>query len=595
MSVSIAIATKRTIESTILKWSIQNFGVNSMLINRISIRHFLLLSAIIVLTLAAVTYLLTRNNLDRLNEHNEVVGAYHQGEVGLYQIIRGLNQAFLTDGSVYSSRIITDGINRFDSALIKLRGLDNRNNSQYSENLLDSTHVLWQPIKQLLGPFLLETKVDSRNIGQLRNYGILNDKLNAIINVFSDAAINVKFKHKREEKSLSHTIVLSISIQVAGTIFFVIFFYYLLARPINKLHKTVRSIVENKGLISEIDIKENTTLLKEYGVDESRENRNEIMSLAVAFKNMSNAIIDDHKKRKKMEMMLRKEKEGMERMAESLKKARDQLLQSEKMASIGQLAAGVAHEINNPIGFVGSNIGTLNKYMEDIGKLLNVYAQVEGQLQNETLSVSIQNMKHEIDFDYIQEDLKGLLEESTDGILRVKKIVQDLKDFSHVDETEWCYADLHQGIDSTLNIVNNEIKYKAEVVKEYGDLPQVECNSSQLNQVFMNFLVNAAHAIEKRGTITIRTGKKDDKLVWVSFSDTGSGIEKEHLKKIFDPFFTTKPIGTGTGLGLSLSYGIIKSHDGWIDVDSELGQGTTFTIWLPVQHTKQALTLDGVA
>jgi len=566
-----------------------------MLINRISIRFFLLLSAIVVLTLVTVTYFLSRNNLDRLNQHNEVVNAYHQGEMGLYQVMRGLNQAFLTEGSAYSTKIIRDGVISFDGALITLRAMDDRNNLKYSEAFLDSVHASWQSIKQLLVPFQVETKVDVENFKQLRDYVELNKQLGAIISVFSEAATNVEFKHKREEKLLSNTIVLSISIQVAGTIFFIIFFYYLLARPINKLHKTVCSIVENKGNISEVDIQENTALLKEYGVDESRENRNEIMSLAVAFKNMSNAIIDNHKKREEMEMVLRKEKEEMELMAENLKAAKGQLLQSEKMASIGQLAAGVAHEINNPIGFVGSNISTLNKYMEDIGKLLEVYAQVEDQLENKTLSASILNMKHDMDFDYIQEDLKGLLEESTDGILRVKKIVQDLKDFSHVDETEWSYADLHQGIDSTLNIVNNEIKYKAEVVKEYGDLSQVVCNSSQLNQVFMNFLVNAAHAIEKRGTITIRTGKKDDELVWVSISDTGSGIEKEHLKRIFDPFFTTKPIGTGTGLGLSLSYGIIKSHNGWIDVDSELGRGTTFTVWLPVQHIEQALNQDGAA
>jgi len=566
-----------------------------MLINRISIRFFLLLSAIIVLTLVTVTYFLSRNNLDRLNQHNEEVNVYHQGEMGLYQVMRGLNQAFLTEGSVYSTKIIRDGVNSFDGAFITLRAMDDRSASKYSEDLLDSVHASWQSIKQLLVPFQIEEKVDVENFKQLRDYVELNKQLGAIISVFSKAATNVEFKHKREEKLLSNTIVLSISIQVAGTIFFIIFFYYLLARPINKLHKTVCSIVENKGNISEVDIQENTALLKEYGVDESRENRNEIMSLAVAFKNMSNAIIDNNKKREEMEMVLRKEKEEMELMAENLKAAKGQLLQSEKMASIGQLAAGVAHEINNPIGFVGSNISTLNKYMEDIGKLLEVYAQVEDQLENKTLSASILNMKHDMDFDYIQEDLKGLLEESTDGILRVKKIVQDLKDFSHVDETEWSYADLHQGIDSTLNIVNNEIKYKAEVVKEYGDLPQVVCNSSQLNQVFMNFLVNAAHAIEKRGTITIRTGKKDDELVWVSISDTGSGIEKEHLKRIFDPFFTTKPIGTGTGLGLSLSYGIIKSHNGWIDVDSELGRGTTFTVWLPVQHIEQALNQDGAA
>jgi signal transduction histidine kinase len=176
------------------------------------------------------------------------------------------------------------------------------------------------------------------------------------------------------------------------------------------------------------------------------------------------------------------------------------------------------------------------------------------------------------------------MDESKDGITRVKNIVQNLKDFSHVDASdEWHYADLHSGINSTLNIVNNEIKYKANVVKEYGAIPEVECLLSQLNQVFMNLLVNAAHAIEERGTITIRTGQKGDE-VWVEVTDTGKGIAPEHLKKIFDPFFTTKPIGKGTGLGLSLSYGIVQKHHGRIEVQSEIGKGTIFRVWLPIKQ-----------
>ena len=181
------------------------------------------------------------------------------------------------------------------------------------------------------------------------------------------------------------------------------------------------------------------------------------------------------------------------------------------------------------------------------------------------------------------------MSESKDGITWVKQIVQNLKDFSHVDTSdEWHFADLRNGLDSTLSIVNNEIKYKANVVKEYGDIPEVECLPSQLNQVFMNLLVNAAHAIEERGTITIHTGTirtgQQGEEVWVEVADTGKGIAPEHLKKIFDPFFTTKPIGKGTGLGLSLSYGIIQKHHGRIEVQSEIGKGTTFRVWLPVKQ-----------
>ena len=191
-------------------------------------------------------------------------------------------------------------------------------------------------------------------------------------------------------------------------------------------------------------------------------------------------------------------------------------------------------------------------------------------------------MKQEAEWDYLKQDIFDLLKESTDGIERVKRIVQDLKDFSHVDEAEWQWVDLHKGIDSTLNVVHNEIKYNAEVIKEYGDIPQVECLAHQLNQVFMNILVNASHAIgpEGHGRITIRTGAQDD-MVWIEIADNGKGIAPENVKRIFDPFFTTKPIGKGTGLGLSLSYGIIDKHHGKIEVESEVGKGTTFRIWLP--------------
>lgn len=267
-----------------------------------------------------------------------------------------------------------------------------------------------------------------------------------------------------------------------------------------------------------------------------------------------------------------------------LQSSHEQLLQSEKLASIGQLAAGVAHEINNPVGYVYSNLGTLQKYIDNLFQMLESYEQLEALVGvDEAVLKDLQQLKQELDLDYLKKDVRDLVSESREGIARVKGIVQDLKDFSHVDEAEWQWADLHRGLDSTLNIVNNEIKYKAEVVREYGELPEVECLASQLNQVFMNLLVNAAHAIEERGMITLRTGHDNDK-VWVAVSDTGSGITPENLKNIFDPFFTTKDVGTGTGLGLSLSYGIVQKHGGHIEVDSEVGKGTTFTIHLPVKQ-----------
>lgn len=267
-----------------------------------------------------------------------------------------------------------------------------------------------------------------------------------------------------------------------------------------------------------------------------------------------------------------------------LEETQNQLLQAERMASIGQLAAGVAHEINNPIGYVYSNLGTLEKYVQDVFSMLEEYEQAEGAIVDDATQTQLQMARMKLDITFLKEDLRALMSESREGITRVKNIVQDLKDFSHVDAAdEWYAADLHRGLDSTLNIVNNEIKYKAEVVKEYGDIGVVECLPSQLNQVFMNLLVNAAHAIEERGTITVRTGKQADE-VWVEIADTGKGIADDDRKRIFDPFYTTKPIGHGTGLGLSLSYSIVQKHHGWIEVQSEPGKGSRFRVWLPLRQ-----------
>jgi signal transduction histidine kinase len=274
--------------------------------------------------------------------------------------------------------------------------------------------------------------------------------------------------------------------------------------------------------------------------------------------------------------------EELKRINARLSDAQAKLMQSEKLASIGQLAAGVAHEINNPIGFIFSNFGTLEKYLNDLFRMLAAYEEAEKALSGTPTGEALKALREDIELDYLKEDIPSLMTESKDGITRVRNIVQNLKDFSRVDSTqEWVTADLHHGLDSTLNIVNNEIKYKADVVKAYGNLPDVECLPSELNQVFMNLLVNAAHAIQKeRGTITIRTGTEGER-VWIDIEDNGCGIAKENLGRIFDPFFTTKPVGKGTGLGLSLSYGIIKKHAGQIEVFSEVGMGTRFHVVLP--------------
>ena len=262
-----------------------------------------------------------------------------------------------------------------------------------------------------------------------------------------------------------------------------------------------------------------------------------------------------------------------------LEEAQSQLLQSEKMASIGQLAAGVAHEINNPVGFIKSNLGTLQRYTTDLVRMIQAYAAREAELAPATRE-TVATLRQALDLDFLLEDLQSLLAETTDGVQRVQDIVRDLKSFSHVNSAEQSWANLEPGLDSTLNIVWNELKYKAQVVKAYAGLPDILCTPAQLNQVFMNLLVNAAQAIERQGEIQIRTGYSDSE-VWVEIADNGRGISPEHMNRLFEPFFTTKPVGKGTGLGLSLSYGIVKKHRGRIEVNSQPGEGTCFRVVLP--------------
>ncbi len=281
--------------------------------------------------------------------------------------------------------------------------------------------------------------------------------------------------------------------------------------------------------------------------------------------------------------------------AREIKETQARLMQQEKMASIGHLAAGVAHEINNPMGFVSSNLNTLNDYEKDIKSLIEQYrsflAELNGVVGSEegrkTIAKGLEQVtkfEQEIDIDYILKDFPNIIAESLEGAGRIKKIVMDLKNFAHPGEDELQFSNINKNFDSTLNVVWNELKYKATVTKEYGNLPLVKCYPQQINQVFMNILVNAAQAIETKGVIKIRT-RADNGYVEIIISDTGIGIPEEDLSKIFDPFYTTKEVGQGTGLGLNIAYNIIKKHNGIIDVKSDVGRGTTFLIRLPVQVT----------
>ena len=268
-----------------------------------------------------------------------------------------------------------------------------------------------------------------------------------------------------------------------------------------------------------------------------------------------------------------------------LKNAQEQAVQSEKLASIGQLAAGVAHEINNPIGYVNSNLGTLQGYLSKLLGAIDAYAAITRKGDPSTMAQG-EEIQRRSDIEFLAADAPQLIKESREGIDRVCKIVRDLKDFSRRDRSEaWVCADVHQCLESTLNIVSNQLKYKAQVVKTFGDLPQIECLPSELNQVFLNILMNAGQAIKEHGVITVSTGCVGDR-VWIAVGDDGEGIPQDVLPRIFDPFFTTKPVGTGTGLGLAISYGIVTKHHGTIEVTSVPEQGTLMRVDLPVRQPR---------
>ena len=321
------------------------------------------------------------------------------------------------------------------------------------------------------------------------------------------------------------------------------------------------------------------------------------------YRAMRDRAIEEVKKRKQAEEQLKKYNVNLEKIVEkrtselknaldNLQKTQSQLVQSEKMSSIGQLAAGVAHEINNPTGYISSNLNTLAEYVKDAGFLIAKYRALISELKEVATTEEVQiliseksnhiaGLEEEMDVDFVLDDGQNLIKECQEGADRIKKIVIDLKNFAHPGDQELKYTDLNQNIESTLNIVWNELKYKATVIKDYGKLPIVKCYPQQLNQVFMNIFVNAVQAIKKRGEIRIST-RADNGSVKVIISDTGVGIPKENISKIFDPFFTTKKVGKGTGLGMNIAYNIIKKHKGTIDVESEVGKGTTFIIKIPV-------------
>ncbi len=279
---------------------------------------------------------------------------------------------------------------------------------------------------------------------------------------------------------------------------------------------------------------------------------------------------------------------------EELRATQARIIQQEKMASIGQLAAGVAHEINNPMGFISSNLATLAKYTRRLIDFIEVQGEaLESAPLDEGARDALGELRRREKIDFICADIRELLTESAEGAERVKKIVQDLKTFSRKDEERMTVADLNETILSTLNMVRNEIKYKAALHTDFAPLPPVYCHPQQLSQVVMNLLVNAAQAIESDGEIRVRTAQVGP-WVEIRVQDDGRGIAPHDQPRIFEPFFTTKEVGKGTGLGLSVSYDIVKKHDGELTFESAPGEGTTFTVRIPLRRAEDLCDPSGL-
>lgn len=316
------------------------------------------------------------------------------------------------------------------------------------------------------------------------------------------------------------------------------------------------------------------------------ENDDEIGQLAMSVNNMASELEQsykdlEHKVLERTKELQHKNNE-VELAYKDLKIAQVKLIHSEKMSSLGQLVAGVAHELNNPINFIYGNLEHLKSYINDMKNIITKYEACEDSLKEQEKQ-EIDELKEGIDYQYLLGDLNDLLESCKEGAERTRQIVLDLRNFSRLDEANLKEVNLHEGLDSTLNILQNKYKGRIEVIRNYDyDIPSITCFAGQLNQVFMNLLANAAQAIKGKGEVKISTSQDDDHVI-ISISDSGCGIPPENLSKIFDPFFTTKDVGEGTGLGLSVSYGIIEKHNGTISVESKVEEGTTFKIRLPIK------------
>ncbi len=459
------------------------------------------------------------------------------------------------------------------------------------------------PDKQLLSsagqaqridqPFVADTSVESTNDGIFDVYSEIREQNEVYGRIELGLAVDSITQAMNRVKNWTVTIAIMEMFLVA------VFSYFLgiyLTRNLYKLREATNTMSEN---------------LKQ-GIYENEspviESNDELEDLSRSFDNLNHTLKQEHQRRQQYENdlielnatlekrvahrteQLKQQNDSLEQANQELALAQQKLVQSEKMASVGQLAAGVAHEINNPLGFVTSNLGTLNDYLTDYQRICDLAQALPGT-DVESLPDALNTLQHllkEIELEYLHEDCKDIVSESIGGLKRIADIVADLKQFSHVDGHSLEPASINDCIKAALNMVNNEIKYHCRVHTELAELPDIPLNPGKVVQVITNLLINGSQAIEGKGDIFVSTRlivERQPHQVEVRVKDTGKGIADDILTKIFDPFFTTKPVGKGTGLGLSVSYDIMQEHHGHIDVSSSLGEGTEFVLSFPVEST----------
>ncbi|MDM7997513.1 MAG: ATP-binding protein [Acidobacteriota bacterium] len=361
----------------------------------------------------------------------------------------------------------------------------------------------------------------------------------------------------------------------------VVFFTYLIARGITV---PVKTLIRSALTIAQGNFKERVPI----------RSSDEVGILASAFNDMAKALAlretQLQELNRNLETMVHDRTLELENSHEALKRAyldlqsaQEQLIQTEKMASLGQLVAGIAHEIKNPLNFIYGNTGFLADYTQKLQSLLESFERLPSISDEDRAELS--RLKESMHYAFIKEDLKTLIDNFTEGARRINTIVSDLRTFSRMDTDRIADVDIHASLEMSLNLMRNQYKNRIEVHKEYGVIPKIQGYSGKLNQVFMNLLSNAFHAIQGKGDVWIRT-RSNDSVVEIEIEDNGIGIPKENLKRIFEPFFSTKPVGQGTGLGLSISYGIIEQHQGKIHVNSTPQKGTSFVVRLPIFQEK---------